>query len=191
MADVFDVLKHDHDEVKQMLAELERGSGPAASAGKDSLEPRKKMVQQLIIEESKHEAVEEEYFWPVVRELVPEGDRLADQAIEQEQSAKYILDDLLGYEPGEAKYEELLAGFIPEGRQHIDFEERQVWPELRKVISADQARELGEKVEQGKKIAPTRPHPHIPPIPGILKAAGPGVAAADRVRDKMTGRDPD
>lgn len=191
MADVFEVLRRDHIEVKQMLDELEAGSGPAGPAGRDASELRKRMVQQLITEESKHEAVEEEYFWPVVRELVPEGDRLADQAIEQEQSAKYVLDDLLGYEPGEAKYEELLAGFIPEGRIHIDFEERQVWPELRKVISAEQARELGEKVEKAKAIAPTRPHPHIPPIPGILKAAGPGVAAADRVRDKLSGRDKD
>jgi hypothetical protein len=44
---------------------------------------------------------------------------------------------------------------------------------------------------EGKKIAPTRPHPHTPPRPGILKAAGPAVGAADRVRDKITGRGQD
>ena len=45
-----------------------------------------------------------------------------------------------------------------------------------------------EKLEQGKKRAPTRPHPHTPPKPGVLKAAGPAVAAADRLRDKIAGR---
>ena len=41
---------------------------------------RKKMTEQLIIEESKHEALEEMYFWPVVRDHLPDGDTLADQS---------------------------------------------------------------------------------------------------------------
>ena len=39
-----------------------------------------------------------------------------------------------------------------------------------------------------KKSAPTRPHPHTPPSPGALKTAGPAVAAADKARDRVTGR---
>ena len=35
----------------------------------------------------------------------------------------------------------------------------------------------------------TRPHPHAPASPGVLKAAGPAVAAAaDKARDAVTGR---
>jgi hemerythrin superfamily protein len=191
MADVFEVLGHDHSEVKKMLAELEAGSGPAAPTGQDAFELRTKMVEQLIIEESKHEAVEEEYFWPAVRELVPDGDALADQAIEQEQAAKHVLNDLIGLSAGEEKFEELLSGFIADARVHIAFEENAVWPKLRMAISPERARELGEKLAEGKKMAPTRPHPHTPPKPGILKAAGPAVAAADKLRDKVTGRDQD
>ena len=41
----------------------------------------------------------------------------------------------------------------------------------------------------GKATAPTRPHPHTPPSPGVLKAAGPAEAAADRARDVVTHRD--
>jgi hemerythrin superfamily protein len=188
MADVFEVLSRDHIEVKQMLAELEKGSGPT---GQDGLELRRKMVEQLIIEESKHEAVEEEYFWPAVRELVPDGDMLADHAIEQEQAAKYVLNDLLDLEVGEPKFEEVLMAFIADAREHIAYEEDAVWPRLRSVISADRADELGDKLVEGKKIAPTRPHPHTPPVPGILKTAGAAMAAADKLRDKITGRDKD
>ncbi|GAA2133608.1 hemerythrin domain-containing protein [Actinomadura napierensis] len=194
MTDVFTVLANDHTEVKQMLTELEAGSAGASSAsvhGEDALRLRKNMVEQLIIEESKHEAVEEEYFWPAVRELVTDGDRLADHAIEQEQAAKKVLNDLIGLDAGEAKFEELLANFITDGRAHIAFEENEVWPALRRVITDERAEKLGEKLEQGKKLAPTRPHPNTPPKPGILKAAGPAVAAADKVRDKITGRGQD
>jgi hypothetical protein len=34
-------------------------------------------------------------------------------------------------------------------------------------------------------------HPHTPPSPGVLKAAGPAVAVADKARDAMTGRGSD
>jgi hypothetical protein len=74
---------------------------------------------------------------------------------------------------------------------HIAFEETQVWPGLRLVLSAQTAAELGTKIAEGKKTAPTRPHPHTPPSPGVLKAAGPAVAAADKARDAVTGRGSD
>lgn len=191
MADVFEVLGRDHTEVKRMLAELEAGTSRAVPEGESRLQLRKKMVEELIIEESKHEAVEEEYFWPAVRRLVPDGERLADEAVEQEQAAKHVLHDLLGKDPTDAGFEDLLSTFTADGREHIEFEEVQVWPKLRVVITAEEAEELGRKLEEGKKMAPTRPHPHTPPKPGILKSAGPAVAAADKLRDKMTGRGQD
>jgi hemerythrin-like domain-containing protein len=191
MANVFDVLRKDHVEVMRALDELERGPTAASGANPDLLVVREKLVEHLIIEESKHEAVEEEYFWPTVRERLPEGDRMADHAIEQEQAAKFVLDDLLGRKADDPKFEELVSTFITDGREHIAYEETAVWPELRSALSEEEAEELGTKIEEGKKLAPTRPHPRTPPVPGILKAAGPPVAAADRVRDAVTGRGKD
>ncbi len=186
MAEVFEVLAKDHAEVKQMLAELE--AGPAAATTSKDLSMRKKMVEQLVIEESKHEAVEEMYFWPAVREKLPDGDKLAGTAIGQEQEGKEVLDKLDKLDVSDAGFEKLVTKFIEAGRTHISYEETQVWPSLRNALSAEEASEIGTKIEQGKKTAPSRPHPHTPPSPGVLKAAGPLAAAADRARDKATGR---
>jgi hemerythrin-like domain-containing protein len=188
MADVFTVLSKDHEEVKAMLAELEKGPTKATGATEDQLGLRKKMAEELIIEESKHEAVEEMFFWPAVREHLSDGDRLADEATSQEQEAKHVLNDLDKLDAGEAEFERLLGTFIQAGREHIAFEETQVWPTLRAALSAEEAEQLGAKLAEGKKTAPTRPHPHTPPSPGVLKAAGPAAAAADRARDAVTGR---
>ena len=188
MADVFDVLSHDHEEVKQILADLERGPTRETGATEPQLAARKKLTERLVIEESKHEAVEEEYFWPAVRDMLPDGNRLADEATDQEQEGKVVLDKLDKLDPSDSKFEGLLARFIAIGRDHIAYEEMRVWPGLRGVLSAADANELGEKLVKGKDIAPTRPHPNTPPRPGILKAVGPAVAAADRLRDAMTGR---
>ena len=191
MADVFEVLAKDHAEVQQMLTELE--ARPAASSGASSndLSMRKKMVEQLVIEESKHEALEEMYFWPVVLEKLPDGDQLADTAIGQEQEGKEVLDKLDKLDAGDAGFEKLVTKFIQVARTHISYEETRVWPSLRNALSAREASEIGTKIEQGKKTAPTRPHPHTAPSPGVLKTAAPAAVrwpAADRARDKATGR---
>ena len=191
MADVFTVLAKDHEEVKGMLAELDKGPTRATGASEDQLALRQKMTEQLIIEESRHEALEEMYFWPAVREHHPAGDTLADEAAGQEQEAKEVLARLDKLGVGDPGFETLLGTFTSAARVHIAFEETQVWPGLRSVLSAQTAAELGAKIAEGKKTAPTRPHPHTPPSPGVLKAAGPAVAAADKARDAVTGRGSD
>ena len=178
MAEVFEVLAKDHAEITQMLAELEAGPTASAGATSNGLSMRKKVVEQLVIEESKHEAVEEMYFWPAVREKVPDGDKLADTAIGQEKEGKEVLDKLGKLDVSHAEFEKLVTRFTEAGRTHIAYEETQVWPSLRTALPAAGASEIGTKIEQGKKTAPTRPHPHTPPSPGVLKSAGPACGSS-------------
>jgi hemerythrin-like domain-containing protein len=191
MADAFEVLAKDHAEVKQMLTSLELGAIRQGGAGAEQLTQRKKLAQQLVIEESRHEAVEEMYFWPAVREHLPNGDQLADTAIGQEDEGKEVLDKLDKLNVGDPEFEKLLAEFTRAGREHIDYEETQVWPGLRAALTAEQSQEIGKKMEAGKKTAPTRPHPRTPSSPGMLKATGPVAAAADKARDAITHRGTD
>jgi hemerythrin-like domain-containing protein len=191
MADVFTVLAKDHEEVKGMLAELEKGPTKATGASEDQLALQKKMAEELIIEESKHEALEEMYFWPAVREHHPAGDTLADEATGQEQEAKQVLAKLDKLNASDPEFEELIGTFTGAAREHIEFEETQVWPGLRSVLPAETSAELGTKIAEGKKTAPTRPHPNTPPSPGVLKTAGPAAAMADKARDAVTGRGSD
>jgi len=157
MADVFTVLSQDHEEVKRMLAELEKGPTRVTGASEDQLALRKKMTEQLIIEESKHETLEEMYFWPVVRDHLPDGDTLADRATGQEQEAKEVLAKLDKLDVGDAEFEKLLGTFIGAAREHIQFEETAVWPGLRTALNTERAAELGTQIAEGKKTAPTRP----------------------------------
>jgi hemerythrin-like domain-containing protein len=187
MPSAFDVLASDHKQVKRLLSQFE--AAPAASGTNDSLlAARKKMAETLVIEESKHEAVEEMYFWPAVRKHLPDGDKLADQAIGQEQEGKRILGKLDKLDSGSPEFVMLLGEFTKAARDHIAFEETRVWPALRSAMTEAEAADLGDRLERAKKTAPTRPHPHTPASPGVLKTAGPAAAAADRARDAATGR---
>lgn len=187
MRDVFDVLKHDHNEVEAMFARLEN-TPSAVVHDEEQRRERADLVQRLIIEESKHEAVEEEYFWPAVRQFVTDGDELADHAVGQEQEAKKVLSRLESVSADAPEFEELVASFIKDAREHVAYEEGTVWPRLSAALSAEDAKELGDAIAEAKEKAPTRPHPHTPPKPAVLRTAGKAAAAADRVWDRVTGR---
>jgi hemerythrin superfamily protein len=181
--DIFTILTKDHSDVKAMLTELEAGTGQT-----DLAQRRAELAEQLVIAESKHEAAEEQYFWPTVRDKLPNGDTLADEAIGQETEGKRILDELRKLSSDNIEFDSLVNQFISAGREHIAFEEEKVWPGLRAVLPADEAEALGERFERAENMGPTRPHPKTPPSPGVLKTAGVAAAVADKAADAMTGR---
>ena len=188
MADVFEVLRGDHAEVKRMLDALESSPDNSTGATDAVVAARKAVAEQLIIDSSAHEAAEEQYFWPTVRERLPGGNGLADEAIEQEIVAKQMLNELGKLSGPEHEFDALVDTLIPACRAHIEFEESRVWPGLRKVLSPAETQELGKKITKAKKHGPTRPHPRTPPTPAALATLGPAVAVVDRLRDAVAGR---
>ena len=120
--------------------------------------------------------------------LGPDGARIAEQALEQEADAEKVLSKLNKLSPGDEGFERLLATFIRAARSHIAFEEAHAWPLLSVEISQARAAELGDEVTRAKKMAPTRPHPSIPPQGRAQKPAVSVAAAADKLRDAITGR---
>ncbi|BDY30346.1 MULTISPECIES: hemerythrin domain-containing protein [Mycolicibacterium] len=183
--DALAFLRSDHESVLGMLEVLEgapRGEGATASG-------LKTMVTNLIIAESQHEAIEEQLFWPAVREILDDGDELADRAIDQEEAGKKLLQRLEDGEPGQADYHDALDEFIKAGREHITYEQEVVWPRFSAAVSAGDLDKLGAELEAAKKLAPTRPHPGTPSSQGAQMTMGMGAAIIDHVRDAVSGRD--
>jgi hemerythrin-like domain-containing protein len=177
-------LRQDHKSVLGMLEVLD--GAPAGTGAQSS--GLSTMVTNLVIAESQHEAIEEQIFWPAVRNALEDGDALADTAIEQEQAGKRLLQRLEDGEPGEPDYQDALQQFVKAGREHIAYEQDVVWPLFQASISDEDLLKLGERLEAAKKIAPTRPHPDTPPVPAVLKTMGTATAVLDHVRDAASGR---
>jgi Hemerythrin HHE cation binding domain len=156
MEDVFDVLAQDHEEIRQALAELEKGPTAATGATEDQLVLRKIMTEELIIEQSKHEEIELTWLWPPVREHVPGGDRLADRAVCAELEIVSLLAELDQLDVSQPGFERVLTAFTRAAREHFDFEERHVWPRLRSALTAKAADELGRRVLLARQAVPER-----------------------------------
>ena len=182
--DALTFLREDHKSVLGMLEVLDgapTGSGAQAS-GLDT------MVTNLVIAESQHEAIEEQFFWPAVRNALDDGDELADVAIAQEQEGKKLLQRLEDDEPGDPDYHEALQEFVKAAREHIAYEQDVVWPEIETALGRDELEKLGERLETAKKVAPTRPHSDTPPNSMVQKTMGTAAAIVDHARDVVTGR---
>ncbi len=188
MTDVFTVLRADHEQVKSMLARLEDGPRMIDGASMEQLSVRQRLVQDIVFEEARHEAAEQQCFWPAVQALGADGTRVAELALEQEQEAEQVLSELSKLSADDPRFEEVLAVFIRSARAHISYEEAHAWPLLSVEITQARAEEMGEEITRAKVTAPTRPHPSIPPQGRAQKTAGTMAAAADKIRDAFTGR---
>ncbi|MGH3599352.1 MAG: hemerythrin domain-containing protein, partial [Pseudonocardiaceae bacterium] len=148
---------------------------------------RQHLLDYLVIAESRHEAAEDLIFWPAVRKRVPDGAALADRGLEQEREGKYILDTLRVM-PIDQRWWELSDELAQAIREHIAFEEEQVWPALRATTGRLGALVLGAKFSWAERLSPTRPHPRGPDRPLGLFTAGMASALVDRIRDRLTRR---
>lgn len=184
MPDVFEVLTSDHRQTVEMLDRLLH----AAHHRPEHQIRLNGLTQQLVIAVSKHEAVEEMYVWPAVRHLGQDGVHLTDAGLAQEIVGKRVLDQLDGRTPSAPDFDEVLDRFSEAVRDHIRFEEEQVWPALRSTMGLADSEALADKVERARFLAPTHPYPSGPQKPMALKAFGPAIGLFDRARDVVTGR---
>jgi hemerythrin-like domain-containing protein len=183
--DALAFLREDHKSVLGMLEVLD-GAPSGSGANLSGLDT---MVTNLVIAESQHEAIEEQFFWPAVRSAVDGGDELADVALAQEQDGKKLLQALEDGQPGEPEYQQALQDFVKAAREHIRYEQDVVWPAFEAAVSREDREKMGEKLEAAKKIAPTRPHPGTPPNATVQKTMGTVAAMADHLRDAASGRE--
>ncbi|MGV9304223.1 hemerythrin domain-containing protein [Nonomuraea sp. NPDC004354] len=182
--DVIAVLTHDHREVERMFTELEQ-------LGTADVDRRQTLTEKVIIELVRHSVAEEAYLYPAVRDLLPDGDQLADRELAEHAQAEETMKQLERTDADEAGHAELLARLMAEIRDHVAEEEGELFPRLRSAADTEQLAELGRKVEAIKKMAPTRPHPSAPDTPPGNKIMGPLTGLIDRMRDTLSGRGKD
>ena len=181
--DVIEVLEQDHREVEQMFAELESLRGASTDEGKAR---RKDLADQVTIELVRHSVAEEVLVYPKVENQVSKEE--AEHARKEHAEAEETLHRLEKLDADDPAFDDELATLMEEIRHHIADEEGQMFAHMRQVIDADELRTLGARVEAFKKVAPTRPHPHVPNEPLPRTAVGPAASLFDRMRDLATGR---
>jgi hypothetical protein len=187
--DAITVLGRQHNQVNYLLKELQALPSHTTGGSAEQMSARKSIVDMITVRLSQHETIEEMHFWPAVRKALPDGDRYADEALQQEQEGKDTLTELGRLDPDSREFDEHVEQFVAEVRKHVAFEEL-VFLKVREALPEEDLHRLGAKLLSAMKTAPTRPHKHAPKRSGTaVKAAAAGAAAMDKARD-ATGERP-
>lgn len=177
------VLTAQHQELLELSNALTGAAGDPPATPKE----RHRTAQRLVMAGSRHEAVEEQWFWPAVREL-DGGAPLALAGLEQERTLRDLLHELDHMKAGNVHFTTAIFVAASQIRDHVTYEESQILPKLQLAVPEEELERLGRRLEAAWHIAPTRPHPKAPADSRLLKAMGPAVATVDRALDMLTGR---
>ena len=188
--DAIRLLTDDHRQVEELFARFEK-------TGDGAHKRRQDLVQRITEALSVHASIEEEIFYPAVRRFVADiGDDVLE-ALEEHHLVKLTLAELETMDPGHERYGAKVTVLIENVRHHVEEEEGELFPTIRKALDPAQLREIGDELAAAKRTAPTRPHPEAPDTPPgnivaqVLTApfdaaANLNKAAARRVHDIVT-----
>jgi len=175
------MLKNDHKTVEGLFKRFEKLGSRAVKSKQD-------VVERIIRELSIHAAIEEMFFYPAIREAADGGGAgdMVLESLEEHHIVKWVLAELEGMSPEHERFDAKMSVLIENVRHHVEEEEKDLFPQLTKLLGKARLDDIGEAMNKGKKTVPTRPHPRSPDEPPGNLVAGAGAALLDKARD--TGR---
>ena len=162
--DAITLLKQDHKTIEGLFKKFEQ-AGPRAD------KTRRDVADKIVRELSVHAVIEEQVFYPAIREAVPDAEDTVLESLEEHHVAKWVASEVDGMPPDAERFKAKVTVLIENVRHHIQEEEEELFPEVREAMGRKALQELGEALEQAKKVAPTHPQPAPPGHPA---KEGPG-----------------
>jgi hemerythrin-like domain-containing protein len=124
--DAIDLLTEDHETVQQLFSEFDQ------MKDEEEDEDNKRYVVELTCAElSIHAQIEEELFYPALREALEEQDVLDEAEVEHD-VAKQLIAELESMSPDEELYDAKFTVLGEYVRHHIQEEENEIFPKARK-----------------------------------------------------------
>ncbi|MBW3511282.1 hemerythrin domain-containing protein [Janthinobacterium sp. NKUCC06_STL] len=122
--DAIELLTQDHQTVKELFEQYEALSDR-------SLVSKRKLALKICEELSKHAMVEEEIFYPAVRDASRSNEDLIDEAVVEHASAKELIAQIVAMAPGEDLYDAKVKVLSEQIDHHVLEEEGEIFPRAR------------------------------------------------------------
>jgi hemerythrin superfamily protein len=146
--DAITLLKDDHKVLRTLLGELEKSTSRAAKK-------RTTLLAKIDSNLKAHSAIEEEIFYPAFKEAgqKSDDDKMYFEALEEHRAAgDLVLPDLLETDPASENFSGRAKVLKELVEHHAGEEEKEMFPRARKLLTREELRDLGEKMEARRKI---------------------------------------
>lgn len=142
--DAIKLLTADHDKVRGLFDQFEEAKDA------DDMERMRELQQEIFSELETHTRLEEDIFYPAVRDL--DDDELTETVAEgiQEHHVVKVLMREVDDVSGEETFESKMTVIIENVEHHADEEEAELFPDLREKLGQERLEELGAEMESAR-----------------------------------------
>jgi hemerythrin-like domain-containing protein len=137
--DAMSLLKEDHRKVKKMLAELESTTERGVKTREELFT---KVKQELVV----HEAIEEEIFYPALKEH-PKTKEIALEGYEEHHVVDTVMAEIEGVAYDDEKWGAKFTVLKENLEHHIEEEEGEMFKQARQVFDQNELTQLGESMK--------------------------------------------
>lgn len=167
------LLKQDHGNVEELFHRFE-------TAKPDDVEELARVRDLVVTQLSRHAVVEEQVFYPAIRERLGEATAFTVlEGLEEHHLVKVALSELEKLAPANERFRAKFTVLIENVRHHVEEEEGEMFPLVRDAFTVEELNTMGETMEKAKQAAPPRAHPFIPDVPPFNVLLGVPVAVLD------------
>jgi hemerythrin superfamily protein len=136
--DAIVMLREDHAAVKKLFTRFDKGETG--------------VVPTICDELDRHAALEEAYFYPEVKDVIP-GRDLVLESIEEHHVVHMLIAELRALDPADERYRAKATVLVENVRHHIEEEESELFPAVREAFGRKDLQEMGLRMAQSPEAA--------------------------------------
>ncbi|WP_246158962.1 hemerythrin domain-containing protein [Catellatospora sichuanensis] len=148
--DAIAMLKADHKVVEGLFKRFEK-------AGDSAFGVKRRIVTDVIAELTRHAYIEETLFYPTARKAAPDTAEHVLESVEEHHVVVWMLSELADTDARDERFDAKMAVLMENVRHHVEEEEKEWFPLVRKAMNRTALRELGARMQAAKSDAPSDP----------------------------------
>ncbi|HEU4867703.1 MAG TPA: hemerythrin domain-containing protein [Actinomycetota bacterium] len=143
--DAIALLKKDHEEVKKIMEKLDKTT-------ERGVKTREELFTKLKTELTIHETIEEEIFYPALKEH-PKAKEIVLEGYEEHHVVDMVMGEISQTPYDDETWAAKFSVMKENVEHHIEEEEGEMFKQARQVFSKSELEELGTQMEQRKETA--------------------------------------
>ena len=135
-----DLLKKQHKSVKALFKQVE---------DTEDGRRRRQLMDEIANELKMHTQIEEEIFYPAVREIgSSKAEEMVDESYEEHHVVDLVLAELPNVDPEDERFAAKMTVLSELVEHHAEEEEEEMFPMAEKKLGKERLQQLGEQMEQ-------------------------------------------
>ena len=163
--DAINFLKSQHKEVKTLFKAFEKLC-KKSECTPEEMQQKGDLRTQICDKLTMHAALEEQIFYPSVRECLEDDVDIVLESLEEHRVVKWMITELKSVRPEDERFEARMTVLQERVEHHVQEEEDELFPQVRDLLGRKQLREIGSAMQEAMPmLTDLQANPKAPDTP--------------------------